>query len=179
MLKCHLICWTIFYRREIIAKEAIGQIPGDREVSEAQAQGIGFILKSRDRTIHVKGGSLPIIRYWLIVKSGGSVTWYLHVVILWNPNNKAKSDQVTMVLMDLQMMRLSHSIMVSFKKLRREWIQLWKHAKRYTVLDDSSESYMYPHAIKHLINWPFRFLIWLIHRHISSTFYPIFTTIFD
>jgi len=54
-----------------MAKEAIDQIPGDREVSEAQAQ-----------------------------------------------------DQVTMVLMDLQMMRLSHSIMVSFKKLRREWIQL-------------------------------------------------------
>ena len=38
-----------------------------------------------------------------------------------------------MVLMDLQMTKQSHSIMVTFKKLHPEWIRLWKHAKRYTT----------------------------------------------
>ena len=38
---------------------------------------------------------------------------------------------MTLALMVLQMMKQLHSIMVSFKRLRPEWIQLWKHAKRY------------------------------------------------
>ena len=53
MSKCRLICWTIFYHREIIVKEATGQIQEDLEVSEAQVEGIRFILKlwKMDRTI--------------------------------------------------------------------------------------------------------------------------------
>ena len=39
---------------------------------------------------------------------------------------------MTMALMDQLMMRQSHSIMVSSKRLLPEWIRLWKHAKRYT-----------------------------------------------
>ena len=51
MSKCRLTCWTIFYHREIIVKEATGQIQEDLEVSEAQLEGIGFILWKLDRTI--------------------------------------------------------------------------------------------------------------------------------
>ena len=51
MSKCRLTCWTIFYHREIIVKEATGQIQEDLEVSEAQVEGIGFILWKLDRTI--------------------------------------------------------------------------------------------------------------------------------
>ena len=47
MSKCRLTCWTIFYHREIIVKEATGQIQEDLEVSEAQVEGIGFILWSQ------------------------------------------------------------------------------------------------------------------------------------
>lgn len=56
MSKCRLICWTIFYHKEVIAKEATGQIQEDLEVSEAQVEGIGFILKfwKLDRTIQFK-----------------------------------------------------------------------------------------------------------------------------
>ena len=45
MSKCRLICWTIFYHKEVIAKGATGQIQEDLEVSEAQVEGIGFIFK--------------------------------------------------------------------------------------------------------------------------------------
>ena len=51
MLKCRLICWTIFYHREIIAKEATDQIPEDQEVSEAQAEGIGFFFQFQNSVI--------------------------------------------------------------------------------------------------------------------------------
>ena len=79
MSKCRLTCWTIFYHREVIVKEAIGQIQEDLEVSEAQVEGIGFILWKLDRTIQFNNPHKLIVSeqwsagwimcYWIIFVS--------------------------------------------------------------------------------------------------------------
>ena len=72
MSKCRLICWTIFYHREIIVKEATGQIQEDLEVSEAQVEGIRFILKlwKMDRTIRSPPPVNASESTWLYMNNG-------------------------------------------------------------------------------------------------------------
>ena len=88
MSKCRLICWTIFYHKEVIAKGATGQIQEDLEVSEAQVEGIGFILKfwKLDRTIQFK----PLHRETDCICTVASWFNYLWLNYTVHTNNKAE-----------------------------------------------------------------------------------------